>query len=61
MKAEPVLITMAIVALLSLFNIVLTPEDQQNLQIVVEGVILLVGGIYARSQVTPVKKHHKRI
>jgi hypothetical protein len=64
MKSEPVLITMAVVALRSLFNIVLTPEDAENLQLVVEGIILLVGGIVARSQVTPVRKKkrtHSRI
>jgi hypothetical protein len=60
MNREPVLITMAIVGVLSLLNITLLPEEQVALQGIVEGVILLVGGFVARSQVTPVDKPRGR-
>jgi hypothetical protein len=53
MNREPVMITMVIVGILSLLNITLLPEEQELLQGVIEGVILLVGGLVARSQVTP--------
>jgi hypothetical protein len=56
MKREPVMITMVVVGVLSILNITLTPEEMEALQAVIEGLILLIGGLVARSQVRPVEK-----
>ena len=51
MRKEAVLIIGAIMTLLSLLNITLTPEDMELLEALVQAGILLVGAFVARSQV----------
>jgi hypothetical protein len=46
MKSEATVIVGVIMAILSLLNIVLTPEDMQAVQVIVEAVIL-AGGVTA--------------
>jgi hypothetical protein len=46
MKSEATVIVGVIMAILSLLNIVLTPEDMQAIQVIVEAVIL-AGGVTA--------------